>query len=172
MSIPVYENGTPNYTGMTQFPVGIYEKEKTMPLAYYRRDMLPDTAFEYLMNSRDIPALGYGMNPLIGNPNPNVPGRWSWSQFSNGYGQGNFQGNNNCSPGCGAFGKCTTDKNLPLLTNQTYDKKCFKYDPFDSTVNKFCTDRNQAVGCADDLMFISNKTLKVAQAYAKSIYYK
>ena len=162
MSIPLNKNFKPDYTNMTQFPLNIYDKEKVMPLPYFKRDIVNPDHFEYI-----------GRSPL-----PNTPGRWNWGQFSNGYGYGNFQGHNNCSASCGAFKSCPLNyPTQPLTINQKYDKNCLKYNPFESSVNKFCNGRQDAISCDDPsnncgTKFISDKTLKLAQSYAKSIYYK
>lgn len=172
MSIPVYENGKPDYRNMSQFPRNIYDNEKVMPLAYFKRDLLPTTTFEFIVGQNEP---WYEKNGI----NPNIAARYSWGQFSNGYGYGNLQGSNNTFPGCGAFQSCNPNvKPQKLITNQKYDKKCFPFCPFESTPNKFIPGGLQsAIDCdspqgLNGVEFVSKKTMAVANAYANSLYYK
>ena len=149
MSIPVYENGSPNYTNMTSFPINIYQGSKVMPLAYFKRDILPDNNFEFKVDAN---------HPNI---NPNVPGRYSWNQFSNSYGNGIHPGKNNTSPGCGSFRKSNNMKN-----QRTYPLNIFAQ----SDINLFARTHYTAMSADDPPNFISENTRKIAESYANSIY--
>jgi len=94
MSIPIDDNKNPVYDNCTQFPYNIYDKEKVLPLPYYTRDVIdPKTNFEYTRN--------YFPNR---HPNSQIPARWGWGQFPNGYGYGNFNTHWNCQKECGPRG--------------------------------------------------------------------
>ena len=139
-----------NYTNMTSFPINIYQGSKVMPLAYFKRDILPDNNFEFKVDAN---------HPNI---NPNVPGRYSWNQFSNSYGNGIHPGKNNTSPGCGGFGRCN---------NSMKPQRVRPLNQFaQSDINTFARTHYESATCDDPPNFISENTRRIASLYSNSIY--
>ena len=76
----------------THFPNNIYKADIVEPLPYFRRDVInQQTHFEFTVPSTTNP---------IHQVNANVPSRFGWGQFPNGYGQGNLVGFFNCPKEC------------------------------------------------------------------------
>ncbi len=89
MSIAVDDKGNPDYGNATHFPYNIYGKDVVHPLPYFTRDIIdPKNHFEYTRNY--VPRV----------PHPQIPARWGWGHFPNGYGYGNFNLHGNCPTEC------------------------------------------------------------------------
>ena len=89
MSIPADDRGCPIYKDVTHFPHRIYEAETVLPLPYFRRDIIDqDKHFEWTRNYNSR------------KPHSQIPSRWGWGYFINGYGYGNFNTHYNCPSEC------------------------------------------------------------------------
>ena len=91
MSIPVDADGNPDYTNKkySHFPQNMYEADTILPLPYFTRDVIDrNKHFEFIMNCTKK------------QPHSQIPSRWGWGQFPNGYGYGNFNLHWNCATVC------------------------------------------------------------------------